>query len=193
APARIVAGRSTTTRAIKPGAGARCRSAAVAPRRGAITAGGKARSAEIRSLAAPLALVVARARRRPARWLLPALGLAVATAFTGAVAAEGVIAGDQGAHTVLLGLSPLQRSVRVTWQGAASPAVERRGRALLRRLDYRSRPRRRCWIRCVWKASSCSRPLSNRWIAGWSPAGRWARAQSAHVRCSRWEVRSRAH
>jgi hypothetical protein len=58
----------------------------------------------------------------------------VATAFTGAVAAEGVIAGDQGAHTVLLGLSPLQRSVRVTWQGAASPAVERRARALLQRL-----------------------------------------------------------
>jgi hypothetical protein len=85
----------------------------------------------VRGLAAPLTLVLARARRRPRRWLLPSLGLALATAFAGAVAAEGVLAGDQAARTVLRGLSPLQRTVRVTWQRISSPAVERRARSLL--------------------------------------------------------------
>lgn len=88
----------------------------------------------MRGLAAPLTLVLARARCRPRRWLLPSLGLALATAFAGAVAAEGVIAGDQGARTVLRALGPLQRSVRVSWQGATSPAVEHRARSLLREL-----------------------------------------------------------
>jgi hypothetical protein len=58
----------------------------------------------------------------------------VVTAFAGVIVAEGVIAGDQGARTILQGLTPLQRTVRVTWQGAASPAVDRRSRSLLRAL-----------------------------------------------------------
>ena len=43
----------------------------------------------MRALWAPLSLAAARARRRPGRWLLPALGVALAAAFAGAVAAEG--------------------------------------------------------------------------------------------------------
>jgi hypothetical protein len=38
-------------------------------------------------LGAITALVLARARRRPGRWLLMVVGLALATAFAGAVAA----------------------------------------------------------------------------------------------------------
>jgi hypothetical protein len=79
-------------------------------------------------------LVLARARRRPGRWLLIALGLALATAFAGAVAGESTIAGDQAARSVLTGLSPLDRTVRVTWQGPFTPAVEHRARRLLREL-----------------------------------------------------------
>ena len=86
----------------------------------------------MRALAAPLLLVAARARRRPGRWLLPAVGLALATAFASAVAAEGVIAGDRAARVELSGLGALQRSVRVTWEGPLSAGTDRRARQLLR-------------------------------------------------------------
>ncbi len=76
-------------------------------------------------------LIRARARGRPGRWLLPALGVALATAFAGTVAAEGTIAGDQGARTVMNALTPLQRAVRVTWQGVVTPGVQRQASALL--------------------------------------------------------------
>ena len=55
----------------------------------------------MRALWAPLSLAAARARRRPGRWLLPALGVALAAAFAGAVVAEGTIAADQSARSVL--------------------------------------------------------------------------------------------
>jgi hypothetical protein len=87
-----------------------------------------------RALSALFGLVAARARRRPGRWLLPALGIAVATAFAGIVAAEGTIAGDEAARDVLAGLAPLDRAVRVTWQGPVTPAVERHARSAIQSL-----------------------------------------------------------
>jgi hypothetical protein len=83
---------------------------------------------------AVLGLVAARARRQPGRWLLPVLGIALATAFAATVAAEGTIAGEQASRAVLGGLTPLQRAVRITWQGSVTPAVERRARTTLARL-----------------------------------------------------------
>src|ERR1700757_662282 len=80
---------------------------------------------------APLILVTARARRRPARWLLPALGIALAAAFAAGVAAESQIAGDESARSVLDRASPLATEVRVAWQGAISPGVADQARALL--------------------------------------------------------------
>jgi hypothetical protein len=88
----------------------------------------------VRGLGATTRLVLARARRRPGRWLLTALGLALATAFAGAVAAESTITADRAAHSVLAGLSPLDRTVRVTWQGPFAPPVARSARSLLRGL-----------------------------------------------------------
>jgi len=85
----------------------------------------------VRGLSAPLKLAAARGRRRPARWLLPALGIALAAAFAAGVAAESQIAGDQSARSVLEATSPLDREVRVTWQGAVSPGVADQARALL--------------------------------------------------------------
>ncbi len=79
-------------------------------------------------------LVAARARRRPGRWLAPLLGIALAAAFAGAVATEGTIAGDQAARGVLSSLRALDRSVRLTWQGALTPAVRRQAPALLSEL-----------------------------------------------------------
>ena len=79
-------------------------------------------------------LAAARMRRRPARWLLPALGIALAVAFAAGVAAESQIAGDESARSVLDRTSPLDSAVRVTWQGAVSPGVADQARALLRSL-----------------------------------------------------------
>jgi hypothetical protein len=83
-------------------------------------------------------LAAARGRRRPARWLLPALGIALAAAFVAGVAAQSQIAGDQSARSVLAGVSSLDRQVRVTWQGPVSPSVTDQARALLRGLGLGS-------------------------------------------------------
>src|SRR5579862_7222556 len=77
----------------------------------------------LRGWSAPLILAAARGRRRPARWLLPAVGIALAAAFAVGVAAQAQIAGDQSARAVLGGASPLDRQVRVTWQGPVSLSV----------------------------------------------------------------------
>jgi hypothetical protein len=87
---------------------------------------------------APLMLAAARARRRPARWLLPMLGIALAAAFAAGVAAESQIASDESARSVLDRASPLATEVRVTWQGAVSPGVADQARALLRGLGVGS-------------------------------------------------------
>ena len=95
----------------------------------------------VRAWLAPLMLAGARGRRRPARWLLPALGIALAAAFVGGVAAQSQIAGDQSARSVLAGVSPLDSQVRVTWQGPVSPAVTNQALALLRGLAWGRRPK----------------------------------------------------
>src|SRR2546421_13011671 len=77
----------------------------------------------VRGWFAPLMLAAARGRRRPARWLLPALGIALAAAFAAGVAAQSQVAGDQSARSVLGGTSQLGSEVRVTWQGAVTPSV----------------------------------------------------------------------
>ena len=83
-------------------------------------------------------LAAARGRRRPARWLLPALGIALAAAFVAGVAAQAQVAGDQSARSVLAGVSPLDSQVRVTWQGPVSPSVTDQAQALLRGLGLGS-------------------------------------------------------
>jgi hypothetical protein len=85
----------------------------------------------VRGYAAPLRLVAARARRRPSRWLLPALGIALAAAFAGGVAAEGQIAADHAARAVLSSVAPADRAVRLTWDGTFTPAIDRQARRLM--------------------------------------------------------------
>ncbi len=92
----------------------------------------------VRGLFAPLMLASARGRRRPARWLLPALGIALAAAFAVGVAAESQIAADQSVRSVLAATSPLDSEVRVIWQGAIGPGVADQARALLRGLGLGS-------------------------------------------------------
>jgi hypothetical protein len=93
----------------------------------------------VRGVLAPLRLVAARARRRPRRWLLPALGIALAAAFAGGVAAEGQLAGDHSARVTLAGLSPLDRTLRITTQGVVTPAMPDQARRLLKGLGLGAR------------------------------------------------------
>src|SRR5262252_3843013 len=83
-------------------------------------------------------LAAARGRRRPVRWLLPALGIALAAAFAAGVAAQSQVAGDQSARAVLGGTSPLDSQVRITWQGRVTPGVADQARGLLRGLGLGS-------------------------------------------------------
>ena len=76
-------------------------------------------------------LAVARGRRRPARWLLPALGIALAAAFAAGVAAQSQVAGDQSARSVLDNAPPANSEVRVIWPGPVTPGVAEQARALV--------------------------------------------------------------
>ena len=128
----------------------------------------------VRGLFAPLMLAAARGRRRPARWLLPALGIALAAAFAAGVAAQAQIAGDKGARSVLDATSPPDRAVRVTWQGTVSPGVAARARALLRGLDLGSQSEV-VLMNPVRLAGVVVRPAAiaplGRWLSG-APLGR---------------------
>src|SRR5215831_6283935 len=92
----------------------------------------------VRGWFAPLMLAAARGRRRPARWLLPALGIALAAAFAIGVAAQSQVAGDQAARSVLGKASALDTEVRVTWPGPVTPGVADHARALIRGLGLGS-------------------------------------------------------
>src|SRR5258707_6209463 len=84
----------------------------------------------VRGWFAPLMLAAARGRRRPARWMLPVLGIALAAAFAAGVAAQSQVAGDQSARSVLDGTSRLGNEVRVSRQVAGRPRLGQPGRGL---------------------------------------------------------------
>ncbi len=116
-------------------------------------------------------LAAARGRRRPARWLLPALGIALAAAFVAGVAAQSQIAGDQSARSVLAGVPPLDSQVRVTWQGPVSPAVTNQALALLRGLGLGS-PAEVLLMNPVRLAGLVVRPAAIGSLGRWLP-GAW--------------------
>src|ERR1700730_18516473 len=126
----------------------------------------------VRGLSAPLMLAAARGRRRPSRWLLPALGIALAAAFAAGVAAEAQIAGDQSARSVLAATSPLDSEVRVTWEGPVSPGVADQARALLSGLGLGA-PTEVVLMNPVRLDGVVVRPAAisplNRWLSGAGP------------------------
>jgi hypothetical protein len=81
-----------------------------------------AAAARLSRIAAPAALALARLRRRPGRWLVPAAGLALATAFAGAVAGEAVVTGDRAARATLAAVSPPAAAIRITGHDPGAPA-----------------------------------------------------------------------
>ena len=130
-------------------------------------------AAGLRGWFAPLVLVIARGRRRPGRWLLPAVGIALAAAFAVGVAAEAQIAGDQSARSVLGAASPLDTQVRVVWQGPVTPGVAARARALLRGLGLGT-PTETLLLNGVRVGGIVVRPAAitqpGRWVSGPWPA-----------------------
>jgi hypothetical protein len=126
-------------------------------------------AAGLRGWFAPLILVIARGRRRPARWLLPALGIALAAAFATGVAAESQIAGDQSARSVLDAASPLDSQVRVVWQGPVTPGVAHQAQALLRGLGLGA-PTEALLLNGVRVGGIVVRPAAiaqlGRWVSG---------------------------
>ena len=118
-------------------------------------------------------LAAARGRRRPVRWLLPALGIALAAAFAIGVAAQSQVAGDQAARSVLDKASPLDQEVRVTWQGPVTPSVASQARALIRGLGLGS-PTEVVLINPVRLGGVVVRPAAiaplDRWLSGAVPA-----------------------
>jgi hypothetical protein len=126
----------------------------------------------VRGWFAPVMLAAARGRRRPARWLLPALGIALAAAFTAGVAAQSQVAGDQSARSALSSASPLDSEVRVTWQGPVSPGVAHQARALLSGLGLGS-PTEVLLMNPVRLGGVIVRPAAiaplGQWLPGTSP------------------------
>jgi hypothetical protein len=118
-------------------------------------------------------LAAARGRRRPVRWLLPALGIALAAAFAFGVAAQSQLAGDQAARSVLDKASPLDTEVRVTWQGPVTPSVASQARALIRGLGLGS-PTEVVLMNPVRLGGVVVRPAAiaplDRWLSGGAPA-----------------------
>ena len=118
-------------------------------------------------------LAAARGRRRPVRWLLPALGIALAAAFAVGVAAQSQVAGDQAARSVLDKASPLDREVRVTWQGPVTPSVAGQARALIRGLGLGS-PTEVVLMNPVRLGGVVVRPAAiaplDQWLSGGVPA-----------------------
>ena len=118
-------------------------------------------------------LAAARGRRRPVRWLLPALGIALAAAFAIGVAAQSQVAGDLAARSVLDKASPLDQEVRVTWQGPVTPSVASQARALIRGLGLGS-PTEVVLINPVRLGGVVVRPAAiaplDRWLSGGTPA-----------------------
>ena len=127
----------------------------------------------MRGWLAPLMLAAARGRRHPVRWILPALGIALAAAFAMAVAAQSQIAGDQAARSVLDKASPLDSEVRITWQGPVSPSVADQARALLRGLGLGS-PTEVVLMNPVRLSGVVVRPAAiaplGGWLSGTAPA-----------------------
>ena len=139
----------------------------------------------VRGWLAPLILAAARGRRRPARWLLPALGIALAAAFAVGVAAQSQVAGDLSARSVLDTASPLDTEVDITWQGPVSAGVADQAQALLSGLGLGS-PTEVLLMNPVRLGGVVVRPAAIASWAGGSPApGRagWGPAARSVVRC----------
>jgi hypothetical protein len=134
----------------------------------------------MRGLAAPLMVVVARARRSRT-WVLPALALAVVVGAAGALASESVILADQGSRAQLSGLGAIDRAVRLVWEGPLTPYAVRTADRVFARLGIR-RPTEVLLLNPVRLSDAIVHPVAvdplGRWLPG-SATGRLGRCRPA--------------
>ncbi len=90
-------------------------------------------SARLRAWGAPARLALRRAHARPGARVPAIAGVALALALLAGLGAAATIAGDRLASARLARLSPAERTLRVTWNGALPAAAQTRVRAALRR------------------------------------------------------------
>lgn len=120
----------------------------------------------IRGLAGPLTVVAARARRSRT-WILPCLTLALVVGFAGAAVSESVIVGDQAARATLKRLTPIDRAVRLVWEGPLTPYGQRTANTVFIRFGI-ARPARVLLLNPVRLSDTVVHPVAiaplNRWL-----------------------------
>jgi hypothetical protein len=122
----------------------------------------------MRGLAGPLTVVMARARRSRS-WVLPVLALAVVFGLAGALASESVIVGDQAARATLRGLAPLDRAIRLIWEGPVTPYAARTANRVLSRLGVRQ-PTQVLLLNPVRLSETVVHPVAITPLSPWLPA-----------------------
>ncbi len=135
----------------------------------------------LRSALAPVALGVARARSAPARWLLPALGVALATALLGAAVGGGAVAGEQAARDAVSELAPGARSLRLSSSGGAPPGTDERARRLLGGLTPAPQTRATLMLPTVTMVPRGGAVRHIVQLAGIAPLTRWVRLRSGRL------------
>jgi hypothetical protein len=120
----------------------------------------------MRGLAGPFTVVVARARRSR-NWILPGLALALVVGFAGAAVSESVIVGDQSARAMLRRLDPVDRGVRLVWEGPLTAYGRRTANTVFTRFGV-SRPTRVLLLNPVRLSGVVVHPVAisplNRWL-----------------------------
>ena len=124
----------------------------------------------LRGLAGPLTLVAARARRSRS-WILPTLALAVVVGFAGAAVSESVIVGDQSARAAVKRLDPINRAVRLVWEGPLTAYAVHTADTVFSRLGI-PRPTRLLLLNPVRLSAVVVHPV------GISPFERWVPASA---------------
>ncbi len=94
----------------------------------------------------------------------------MATAFAGFVLVEGTIAAEQSVRSAFAAAAPLDRAIRLTWQGPVTPAVERQARGLMAQLGARA-PVEVALLNPVRLSGVVVRPAAISSLRGWTLGG----------------------
>jgi hypothetical protein len=123
----------------------------------------------MRGLPGPFMVVAARVRRSRS-WILPTLALALVFGFAGAVASESLIVGDQAARAALRGLAPIDRTVRLVWEGPLTPYGVSTAERVFARLGVRH-PTQVLLLNPVRLSDAIVHPVGISPIRRWLPSG----------------------
>lgn len=126
----------------------------------------------MRSLAGPLMVVAARARRSRS-WVVPTLALALVFGIAGALTSESVIAADQGSRAVLRRLAPVDRTIRLVWEGLLNRYAIRTADTVFSRLGT-GPPTEALLLNPVRLSDTIVHPVAI------SPLGRWVPPGAVH-------------